>query len=68
MSEEKKVRKHRSLRAAINAMCRHCIYDEKAGLGNWRQQVTACTAPHCPLYEVRPLTEGKVYTLRDEGS
>lgn len=43
-----------SLRAAINAMCKECLYDPIGGVGNWRQQVTNCTAPKCPLYPVRP--------------
>ena len=43
-----------SLRAAINAMCKACIYDPIGGRGTWRQQVEACTAPRCPLYAVRP--------------
>ena len=48
----------RSLRAAINAKCRECIYDLIGGIGNWREQVTACTARRCPLYPVRPLITG----------
>ena len=47
-----------SLRSAINAYCKFCIYDEKGGRGNWREQVTACTSPECPLYAVRPVTSG----------
>ncbi len=43
-----------SLRAAINAKCKECIYDPIAGRGTWRQQVEACTSPRCPLYPVRP--------------
>ena len=44
-----------SLRAAINAKCRDCIYDPLSGLGNWRQQVSACDAEGaCPLWPVRP--------------
>ena len=43
-----------SLRAAINAMCRGCLYDRFSGQGTWRQQVEACTAKTCPLYNVRP--------------
>ena len=43
-----------SLRAPINAFCRHCIYDAVGGRGTWRQQVEACTAKHCPLFPVRP--------------
>ena len=46
------------LRQAINEMCRSCIYDERPGNGNWRQQVSACTAHHCPLFPVRPQTSG----------
>ncbi len=41
------------LRAAINRMCRQCIYDPDAA-GTWRQQVEACTSPECALYPVRP--------------
>lgn len=48
-----------SLRAAINAKCRECIYDPHSGAGNWRQQVTACTSYKCPLYPVRPTSAGK---------
>jgi len=42
-----------SLRAAVDAKCRDCIYDE-CSPGRWRQQVAACTITHCPLYAVRP--------------
>jgi hypothetical protein len=59
MSEltSKKLSKPRpSLRASIDAMCKSCIYDPVAGKGTWRQQVEACTAPHCPLFAVRPLS------------
>ena len=44
-----------SLRAAINAKCKQCIYDPQSGLGTWRQQVGACTVVRCPIWEVRPL-------------
>jgi hypothetical protein len=43
-----------SLRAAINLKCRECLYDPLSGLGNWRQQVSACTSSECPLFPVRP--------------
>jgi hypothetical protein len=43
-----------SMRAAINAMCKACIYDPHCGGGTWRQQVEACTSPRCPLYPFRP--------------
>ncbi len=41
------------LRKAINDMCKACIYDKYAA-GNWRQQVSACTSPNCPLFQYRP--------------
>lgn len=43
-----------SLRKAINAKCRECIYCPDSGNGTWRQQVAACTSTGCPLYPVRP--------------
>lgn len=43
-----------SLRGAINAMCKDCIYDPRAGNGTWVEQVANCTATRCPLYMVRP--------------
>jgi hypothetical protein len=46
----------RSLRGAINAKCRECIVDPRPGNGTWRQQVEACTAKSCPLYEARPVS------------
>ena len=49
-----------SLRKAINDKCKECIYDESPGSGGtWRQQVEACTSYSCPLYPVRPVSEGK---------
>ena len=45
-----------SLRKAINAHCKSCIYDDKAA-GTWRAQVTLCTCTNCALYEVRPTTD-----------
>jgi hypothetical protein len=43
-----------SLRDAIDAMCRSCIYDPIGGRGGWRKQVEDCTSPKCPLFSVRP--------------
>ena len=48
-----------SLRDAINAKCKDCIYDPLSGLGAWREQVTACTATECPLYPVRPRSKAR---------
>jgi hypothetical protein len=48
-----------SMRAAINAMCKTCIYDPLSGAGTWRQQTENCTAAHCPLFELRPLSSGE---------
>jgi hypothetical protein len=47
-----------SLRKAINAKCRECIYDPIAGGGSWLQQITSCTSPNCPLFGVRPTSKG----------
>ena len=41
-------------RGKVNAKCIECIYDQHSGTGTWRQQVEACTAVKCPLYDVRP--------------
>ena len=49
----------RSLRQAIDDKCRECIVNPLSGMGNWRQQVTACTSRTCPLYPVRPLSESR---------
>lgn len=47
-----------SLRGAVNAACKDCIYDECAkGEGSWRQQVEACTVTKCALYPVRPISK-----------
>lgn len=50
--------KRPSMRGAINAMCRECIYDPLSGCGTWRQQVEGCTSPNCPLFPLRPLSAG----------
>ena len=44
-----------SLRAAVNAKCRSCIYDPGNGAGGWREQVQACCSATCPLHSVRPI-------------
>ena len=49
--------KKRSMRAAINAYCRDCTYDDAfKGGGTWRAQVEACTVTKCALYDFRPVT------------
>ena len=55
-----------SFRSAINAKCRECIYDPVGGRGNWRQQVEACTSYTCPLYPLRPVSEGGKRGEEDE--
>lgn len=47
-----------SLRAAIDAKCKDCIYDPKSGLGTWRQQVEGCAIRTCSLWPVRPKSSG----------
>lgn len=44
-----------SLRAAIDSMCKSCIYDPGSGNGGWREQVAACSSSNCPLHLVRPM-------------
>ena len=46
-------RKTVSLRKAVNAKCRECIYD-KHQKGTWLAQVAACTSTSCPLFDCRP--------------
>ena len=41
-----------SLRAAINAKCRDCLYDEQAA-GSAAVQIELCAAFTCPLWPVR---------------
>ena len=53
---KKKTRKRPSYKKAVEAFCKSCIYDPKEP-GGWREQVTACTSPECPLYDVRPTTK-----------
>ena len=47
------------LRGKINAKCVECIFDPIGGGGTWRQQVEACTSMTCPLWVVRPRSEGE---------
>ena len=42
-----------SYKKAIGAKCKWCIYDP-IERGNWREQVTMCTATDCPLWHCRP--------------
>jgi hypothetical protein len=49
-------KKSRSLRKAIDAHCRSCVYDHVEP-GSWLAQVTLCPCTACELYEVRPTTQ-----------
>jgi hypothetical protein len=49
----------RSLRAAVNAKCKSCIYDPGSGNGAWREQVEACSSSNCPLHPFRPISGAK---------
>ena len=44
-----------SLRKAINAKCKQCIYDPMDA-GTAAQQIAACICRDCPLHKVRPIT------------
>jgi hypothetical protein len=50
------------LRAAVDAMCKACIYDDQAP-GTWRSQVEACAITACPLHEHRPKMTSKVRNM-----
>ena len=43
-----------SLRKAINAKCRECIFDP-LDVGTARQQIACCVQSDCPLHSVRPV-------------
>ncbi len=53
-----------SAQKAIYAHCKGCIYDPKEK-GTWVEQVEACTALQCELFEHRKLT-AKTRRLRRE--
>jgi len=55
------------LRGKINAMCIECIYDPEGGDGSWKQQVTDCTSPTCPLYSVRLISSREADQEDQEG-
>ena len=44
-----------SLRKAINAMCRQCIYDNRDA-GTCAQQIACCVISCCPRHAYRPVT------------
>ena len=48
-----------SLRAAINAMCRQCVYDPLAK-GSCLQQIIECAIADCPLYPLRRQRKSRV--------
>lgn len=54
-----------SLRKAINAKCKECIYDPIGGTGTWKKQVFECKSKSCPLWPYRPtprvtLSQGEI--------
>lgn len=56
--EANKLKKFTTLRKAVHAYCKGCIYDKLAG-GTWLDQVEACTVTNCELYEWRPRKENE---------
>lgn len=53
-----------SLKAAIKAKCKDCIYDSKVS-GTYLEQIEACTSEHsCPLWPVRPMTVATINLMR----
>lgn len=51
-----------SLRKAIDQHCKSCVYDEKSGLGTWREQIARCVCTDCALWPVRTGPESGPYT------
>lgn len=56
-----------SLRAAVDAMCKGCIYDPGAN-GNWREQVSGCSSSSCPLHPLRPISGALRRELQSSGA
>lgn len=54
-----------SLREAVTAKCKECIYDP-GGPGTWLDQVMGCTSPKCPLYPYRPMRKTHVKGAQPE--
>lgn len=52
-----------SLKAAVNAYCKSCVYDQ-AEPGTWREQVENCGVTACELYAVRPMTGATINANR----
>jgi len=44
-----------TLRKAVDAHCKQCIYDGTTEGGSWRKQVANCTSPGCYLFPHRPV-------------
>lgn len=53
--ETERLNRRRSLRTAVDAKCRDCIYDPMSGAGTWREQVSQCRIVSCPLWALRPM-------------
>lgn len=51
--------KRLSMRKAINAKCRDCIYDELAA-GSAAVQIELCESIDCPLWPVRPIRAHRI--------
>ena len=56
-----------SLRAAVDAMCKGCIYDPGTN-GNWREQVSGCSSSNCPLHPLRPISGAFRRELQSAGA
>lgn len=56
-----------SLRKAINEKCKDCIYDP-SGVGNWRQQSSACTDKACPLWLYRPQSKTRPPVVTEQAA
>ena len=53
-----------TLKQAVKANCKDCIYDPGAG-GNFLEQIEACTITSCHLHEHRPITSATKQKLKE---
>lgn len=51
-----------SRKAAIDQLCKDCIYDPEFGNGTWRKQVQNCTSTDCAVYPFRPVPQKRTKT------
>jgi len=53
-----------SLRKAVDAHCKQCIYDH-CEKGTWLEQVERCESVECPLWTFRPVSNATIAKRRE---